>query len=602
MRTSLFAQTLKLLPITPSGFPSQPLRGIYPIRKSRFERTTIAILFAFAISALPLRAENLTLGATGRVSIELVSASASFSNTLLLVRTVGSTAKPAIVKPTGCKLEPPFDNDQTRPNPELLPILSEKVAQRGCRVTLDKDGSTSLIDGFNAGDTLEFKMCAQTNATPQCEALWSSDPKLNRDGFDHVMTKQLSSTAYPGRIYELGWEDSDNGGDLDFNDLIVVVRVELDSDGDGLWDDWETDGIDTDGDGIPDLKLPGANPLRKNLYLQIDYMGCSDASPNCSTGHRHKPDPNAIADVIAAFKNSPVSNPDGSTGIDLTIDVRTEVPHEDAIELDGLDRIKTKYFDNQRRFAYRYGIWAHGRSNSSSGVAEIFGNDLIVSLGLWTDFGTRKEQAGTLMHEFGHTLGLGHGGGDGVNNKPNYLSVMSYAYQFDHLPIRVDTFNGIRAENAPPDSTAFSSVLDYSRWALPLKWRNEKQDPAELDENNLDENVGLLFTDNDNSSGWQDRRRGAYQNYPRYTEVDGEKAIRTTYRASHYCPSGSWQVDDIGDGYVFLSAAGVSGIDWDCNGQTGASSTKLNINGEFLPMTLTRSDGTTQTVDDLTKP
>ena len=33
------------------------------------------------------------------------------------------------------------------------------------------------------------------------------------------------------------------------------------------------------------------------------------------------------------------------------------------------------------------------------------------------------------MHEFGHTLGLGHGGGDDVNNKSNYVSVMNYDWQ-----------------------------------------------------------------------------------------------------------------------------------------------------------------------------
>jgi hypothetical protein len=45
--------------------------------------------------------------------------------------------------------------------------------------------------------------------------------------------------------------------------------------------------------------------------------------------------------------------------------------------------------------------------------------------------GARNEQAGTFMHELGHTLGLLHGGFEGRiegfhDKKPNYLSVMSY--------------------------------------------------------------------------------------------------------------------------------------------------------------------------------
>ncbi len=55
------------------------------------------------------------------------------------------------------------------------------------------------------------------------------------------------------------------------------------------------------------------------------------------------------------------------------------------------------------------------------------------------------------MHEFGHTLGLQHGGSDGLNNKPNYLSVMNYTWQACQVPARA----------------AAASIAGFSRVKLP---------------------------------------------------------------------------------------------------------------------------------------
>ncbi|HET6868544.1 MAG TPA: hypothetical protein VFH80_21710 [Solirubrobacteraceae bacterium] len=57
------------------------------------------------------------------------------------------------------------------------------------------------------------------------------------------------------------------------------------------------------------------------------------------------------------------------------------------------------------------------------------------------------------------SIGLDHGGGDGINDKPNYLSVMNYTFRFKGLP----HINGTK-------------TLDNSRFALP------NRDEANLDE------------------------------------------------------------------------------------------------------------------------
>jgi hypothetical protein len=53
----------------------------------------------------------------------------------------------------------------------------------------------------------------------------------------------------------------------------VNGQVQADTDGDGLLDTWETNGIDVNNDGIIDFVLPQANPMHKNLYIETDYSG-----------------------------------------------------------------------------------------------------------------------------------------------------------------------------------------------------------------------------------------------------------------------------------------------------------------------------------------
>src|SRR5690606_26317565 len=129
--------------------------------------------------------------------------------------------------------------------------------------------------------------------------------------------------------------------------------------------------IDANADGVQDLALPGANPLRKNLYLELDFMA----------GHR--PNRRAVAAVIDAFARSPLGNPDGTTGIDLevTIDDTQVIPHSTVVDFTcgsflGFDNcegeqfklLKGQYFGSfgdseptriARGWVYRYGIFAH---------------------------------------------------------------------------------------------------------------------------------------------------------------------------------------------------------------------------------------------------
>ena len=77
--------------------------------------------------------------------------------------------------------------------------------------------------------------------------------------------------------------------------------------------------------------------------------------------------------------------------------------------------------------------------NTYGGVGDFLGGDAMVTLGAFDNaagwpVGTDYFQATTLMHELGHTFGLGHGGADlEPNCKPNYFSVMNYLFQLRGL-------------------------------------------------------------------------------------------------------------------------------------------------------------------------
>ncbi|HDH41698.1 MAG TPA: hypothetical protein ENG12_04770 [Candidatus Altiarchaeales archaeon] len=245
-----------------------------------------------------------------------------------------------------------------------------------------------------------------------------------------------------------------------------------DTDGDALLDVWETRGFDYDLDGVIDLDLPsmGANWQHKDIFIEVDYM------------EHNRPINSSIDNVTKAFANAPVDNPDGTQGITLHVFIDEEVPYQYETNIwDGFDAIKRNHFGSPKErgsdnwpairgakwFTFRYCLFINKqRGTNSSGIAEISGNDFIVSLGAWPSWvwgrigGRQDAQAGTFMHELGHTLGLRHGGCDDINYKPNYLSVMSYSRQFSRW--------------------IHDRPLDYSRKELPP-----------LDEDHLNESAGI---------------------------------------------------------------------------------------------------------------
>lgn len=289
-------------------------------------------------------------------------------------------------------------------------------------------------------------------------------------------------------------------GDRGVSTSCVTVAPDLvDTDGDAIFDDWETSGIDVDGGGndldTTDLGLDFRgvpivlDPMRKDVLVEIDYFDCNVAGGDCPAGdvHRHRPNIDALEEVVEAFANAQeVDNPDGTKGVNLWIVLDQALPHQMVCDLDAtcFDVVKAANLGpvesqgdaaeaTARRLIFHYNLWVHTKTASppfstgesdggcDNGNTPKWGDDFVVSLGGRSDqMGSRSDHGGTFMHELGHNLGLCHGGQDEDNCKPNYQSVMSYAFQTRGL--------------LP------TGAFDYSHEALP-----------DLDETALNENVGI---------------------------------------------------------------------------------------------------------------
>ena len=390
-------------------------------------------------------------------------------------------------------------------------LFTLSALSRGCRVYLNPESDTLTPAPLKSGTILTFNFCTTNNITQRCDDE-SSDvetpaPQIN------ITPLYDDLPDYKGRIYQVDYTlpNTLTKDEQPPQYATIMIRIDMDKDGDALWDDWETEGIDANGDGIIDFTLANADPYRTDIYVEIDAMDCPNNIPADEPCHR--PLDEAMAKVTHAFDIAPIENPTdpatgtNQTGIKLHLEVDDIIPHRDTTIWNGAEGKSDNYtnctdisnaanficekkiwFGTQverenrhtlaaKAMAYHYSIWAHSYANGggASGIAETPGNDVLITLGAERfglnhydthHVGNAMEQAGTFMHELGHNLGLLHGGGDNINYKPNYLSVMNYRWQYTWIP-----------------NTIVGPRLDYSRQTL-----------LTLDERALVEVAGVLGT------------------------------------------------------------------------------------------------------------
>jgi len=196
---------------------------------------------------------------------------------------------------------------------------------------------------------------------------------------------------------------------------------------------------------------------------------------------------------------------------------------------------KARYLEVNKRQSFYYCVFANytlntdGSRSGSSGLGELAGNDFMVLMGdsdYQTDTTSHTNwlicgQAITLMHEFGHNLGLKHGGDEDTNYKPNYRSIMNYMFSNVGLPVIGDAREGDRFYYHRYGSIdGFSSGSLYKQYfpngtanlvngPYTTTWLLDYSDGAglDLDESAVDESKGLRRTNsqpvdfNGNGSG-----------------------------------------------------------------------------------------------------
>ncbi|MFI7490495.1 hypothetical protein ACIBXA_19145 [Micromonospora echinaurantiaca] len=271
--------------------------------------------------------------------------------------------------------------------------------------------------------------------------------------------------------------------------LTIVSEQHSDADGDGLSDRDERFGIRFPDDVMAvDLPRFGADPLHKDLFLEMDY---SDG---------RAPSAIAMEAVKNAFKLAPLPNPAGGPGLNLHVDSgglwdkrgmertgRATRTCNDGVDNDGLRGVDgadpdCRYRDvgvedfiaNCDNGTDDDGDGKHDKDDLDCIVGEDLGggDQLVAHLdncglderynqtkaspghhfnamrarafnyviftrkrttnctmggqGGGTDIILYRPDGGALMHELGHNLGLHHGGHEEANCKPNYVSLMNY--------------------------------------------------------------------------------------------------------------------------------------------------------------------------------
>lgn len=177
---------------------------------------------------------------------------------------------------------------------------------------------------------------------------------------------------------------------------------------------------DTDGDGIPndvENQRPSADPLHKDVYIEVSYAG-----------EELRPSNETLNEIRGEFASAPVENPDGTSGIDVHIDLDDTASDEIPVvmredEVWGNNSVGRTTFDNAGDGYHHIVITQRLLTeNDASGLYK----DGTGIMAIQDSYSTEE----IILHELGHALGISSRDVHGVDSfdvpYEQYPSVMNY--------------------------------------------------------------------------------------------------------------------------------------------------------------------------------
>ncbi|BCX05516.1 MAG: hypothetical protein KatS3mg053_3454 [Candidatus Roseilinea sp.] len=372
--------------------------------------------------------------------------------------------------------------------------------------------------------------------------------------------------------------DTDQDGIVDEIELLLGTRqTNPDTDRDALPDGWEVLGLDF-GSEVVNLPALGANPLRKDVFVQYDYERGA------------KVEPETWPYIIELFRRHGITlhlteneRPRPTSGVTSTIGAEQAAATIDPATGQYYFPPKlswTHHYVYSRHNPGRSGAWHHvtidvNTLNCPLTIADPQNDPVCrwftVGDGRLNTFRTASEHIYRIVHELGHNLGLGHGGRQGsgaqtrlgdivyydggwesTNQKPHYISVMNYRYSTSHLCYKAATNEWLSATDFQSgtlpslNEAALSEVSTATGYTLRRDVQCDTADTAFVP-------VFHYGCTDSMSQKW-------------IVLSDGTRTLGRMRQGS------TWQLTD-------LPAHG-PGVDWNCNGSIQSGTVSQNINGD----------------------